>query len=123
MSVLVIPREATEEELEARHKELQPKKEPKPRGWAVYWQRNAPNFPYEPPPLITPEELKQYREGKGWFQKHLAIRTGYSPATIKNMESGVYKIPQMLSSMIHLLREVDALREENERLKASQEPS
>jgi DNA-binding XRE family transcriptional regulator len=126
MSILVIPKDATEEELEAQAKALKPPEETKPRtprGWEVYWKNREPKVPYDPPPPITVEEMKAFRESKGWFQKHLAIRTGYSPATIKHMESGGYEIPPMLSSMIHLLREVDELRAENERLKASQEPS
>jgi len=126
MSIIVIPRDATEEELEAKARELNPPQEPKPRsprGWEVYWKNREPTIPYNPPPPITLEELKAFRESKGWFQKHLAIRTGYSAATIKHMESGDYKIPPMLSSMIRLMMEVDELKSENERLKASQEPS
>jgi DNA-binding XRE family transcriptional regulator len=126
MSIIVIPRDATEEELQAKAKELQPPKEPKPRtprGWEVYWAKREPTIPYDPPPPITLEELKAFRESKGWFQKHLAKRTGYSPETIKHMERGSYKIPPMLSSMIHLMKEVDELKAEIERLKASQEPA
>ena len=126
MNIVTIPEDITEEELEARKKALQPPDEPKPRtprGWEVYWKNREPTIPYDPPPPITREELVEYRKGKGWYQKHIAKRTGYSPATIKHMESGEYKIPPMLSSMIHLMREVDELRAENERLKASQEPA
>ena len=121
MSIIVIPEDATEEQLEALRNELDPPKEPKPRtprGWEVYWKNREPTVPYDPPPLITREELVEYRKSKGWYQKHLAKRLQYSPATIKHMESGDYKIPPMLSSMIHLMKEVDGLKGENAKLKA-----
>jgi DNA-binding transcriptional regulator YiaG len=121
MSIVVIPDGITEEELRSCVK-APPEKPQRKRGWAAYWEKNEPKVPYTPPPPITPEELRQYRESKGWYQKHLAIRTGYSVNTIKHIELGVVNVSSMLSSMVHLMKENDRLTEENERLKASQKP-
>ena len=127
MSIVIIPEDITEEELEARARAVKqsetPKPPPKPRGWEVYWQKREPTIPYDPPPPITPEEMRAFRESKGWFQKHLAKRTSYSIHTIKHMEQGLTPISPTLSSMIRLMMEVDELKEENARLKALQEPA
>jgi DNA-binding XRE family transcriptional regulator len=125
MGVVVIPENITEEELESRSKALkalQPPEEPKPsrpRGWAAYWQRHEPKESYEPDPLLAPEELKAFRESKGWFQKHLAQKTGFaSKNTIKRMELGQTQMNPVLSCAIRAMMENDRLKAEIEALKA-----
>ena len=89
-----------------------------PLFWAAYLNDGHPEDRYEPPPLITPEELRQFREGRGWYVRHLAKRTGYSIQTISNMEAGFNPVTARISWMVRMMMENDSLKEENERLRA-----
>jgi DNA-binding XRE family transcriptional regulator len=122
MNIVIIPEDITDEEMTAKAKALElPKPPPKLRGWAAYWEKRKPEGDFEPPPLITREEMKCFRQSKGWTQENLGVFTGYAESTIKNMELGTTRLSPMLSSMIRLLMEIDRLKAENEELKASQE--
>lgn len=120
MNLIVIDENAPLEELARRHKERvasEPKPKKRPKGWAAMWEAPHPADEYTPPPLLTPEELKGYRESKGWYQRHLGDRTGYGHKTIRYMEIGASKISAPLSVMIRYMMEIDRLRAENEELR------
>ena len=130
MTIIVIPEGISEEDLESRArvirqaKEAEPKPEKaakRPKGWAALWEEPHPADDYVPPPLLTPGEVVAYRESKGWYQRHLAARTGYSTKSILHMEVGQTPVSFALSGMIRAMMEVDRLTEENERLKAALE--
>lgn len=122
VNILVIPTDISEEELEQRAREIAeatPKPKRRPKGWAAMWETPHPADDYDPPPLLTGDEIRQYRESKGWYLRHLGDRTGYSPKTIRYMETGASKVSEPLSMMIHMMQENDRLREEVEQLESA----
>lgn len=53
---------------------------------------------------MTPKDLKEWRESRGWTQAECAKMFGYkSKTTIYNMEKGITPIPLLAKKFINLI--------------------
>ncbi|MCB0423074.1 MAG: helix-turn-helix domain-containing protein [Mangrovimonas sp.] len=60
--------------------------------------------------MITPEELKEFRESRGLTLEQLGLRVGYTKSAICKFENGTLKIPERLNKLVLLLNEVEQLK-------------
>jgi hypothetical protein len=71
--------------------------------------RGSPNPNQKPQATLSAREIVAYRESNLLYQRHMAVRTGYSVRTIRHMELGDCPVSLIYSSIVRIMMSNDQL--------------